>query len=327
MPARPHPDARARRPRSLAVGHPAYPAGLRDLSDAPPEVFVLGSDPPPVEEAVAIVGSRAASLYGLEQAGRLAGDLSRLGFVVVSGLARGIDAAAHRGALEAGGRTVAVIPSGLDTITPRHHEALAGEIAARGTVLSEWARGSPFGPGGFVKRNRLIAALAGATVVVEAAEKSGALITAAFASGLSRPVLAVPGDVDRETARGCHALIRRGARLCGCAGHVIEALAEPRGRPAREARAEGRGQGASGAGRDPGRNAGALAAPQRPGSSDRSTREARVLAVLDHIPRTVDALALASGLTVPEILSALLVLQWVGAAAARPGQRWTREGR
>jgi len=316
------------------VDDPDYPVGLRDLPDAPAAVFLVGSDPPPVEEAVAIVGSRAASPYGLQQAARLAGDLARLGFVVVSGLARGIDAAAHRGALEAGGRTVAVIPSGLDAITPRHHEALAGEIAARGTVLSECASGSPLGRGSFVKRNRLIAALAAATVVVEAAERSGALITAAFASGLGRPVLAVPGDVDRETARGCHALIRGGARLCERAGHVVEALGEALGaRPAAATRPTGersaqRLGGASPKSRPEGsRNeAGPLARRPHAGATvPGGAPEARLFAVLDHVPRTVDALAAASGLTVSETLSALLMLRWAGAAVARPGQRWTRE--
>ncbi len=298
MPALPRPDASGRSgARALPSAGPGYPAGLRDLPDAPPVVFVLGGDPPPVAEAVAIVGSRAASGYGLQQAGRLAGDLARLGYSVVSGLARGIDAAAHRGALEAGGRTVAVLPCGLDAVTPRHHRALAGEIAARGALLTEWASGDPRGPGAFVRRNRLIAALAAATVVVEAAERSGALTTAAYAARLRRPVLAVPGDVDRETARGCHALIRRGARVCESAADVLGALGSPRPR-------HGGPRPATGAG----------------------TPEAALLSALDHVPRTLDALAAACGLTIPQTLSALLALQWAGAAAARPGQRWARGG-
>src|SRR6185503_14015424 len=133
------------------------------------------------------------------------------GFTVVSGLARGIDAAAHRGALDAGAGTVAVLPGGLDAIAPRHHRGLAEEIATRGGLLTEVASGEPH-PGHFIRRNRLIAALGAATLVVEAAERSGALSTAAAARRLGRPVLAVPGDVDRATSRGCHALIRAGAR-------------------------------------------------------------------------------------------------------------------
>jgi len=281
--------------RALHQASPGFPPGLRDLGDPPREIFLRGGDLPPIDRAVAIVGSRAASAYGVDQARRLSGDLARMGYVIVSGLARGIDAAAHRGALEAGGRTVAVIPCGLDAITPRHHRPLAEAIAARGALLSEWAEGGPRGPGVFVQRNRLIAALAAATVVVEAAARSGALSTAAVARRLGRPVLAVPGDVDRETARGCHALLRRGARVCEQAGDVLSVIghAHPRGRTT-----------AVGDGTD--------------------TPEARILAALDGVPRTVDALALASGLGVPEALSALLALQWAGAAAAHPGQRWAR---
>ena len=294
MPVHPEPDAAARSVRALPGSSADFPSGLRDLGDAPREVFVRGGDLPAPGDAVAIVGSRAASIYGMAQARRLAGDLARVGMVVVSGLARGIDAAAHRGALEAGGRTVAVIPCGLDAITPRHHRDLAEEIAAGGALVSEWATGGPRGKGDFIQRNRLIAALAGATVVVEAAGRSGALSTAAAAARLGRAVLAVPGDVDRETARGCHALLRRGARVCEGAADVLAAI-----------------------GRVP---AGATVAPVQAAT----TPEARILAALDHVPRTVDALAAAAELEVPEALAALLALQWAGVAAAEPGQRWAR---
>ncbi|MEK7330363.1 MAG: DNA-processing protein DprA [Candidatus Eisenbacteria bacterium] len=290
--------------RALSDGEPGYPPGLRDLGDAPRAVFVRGGRLPACEHAIAIVGSRAASRYGLERARRLAGDLARLGYTVVSGLARGIDAAAHRGALDSGGRTVAVIPSGLDAITPRHHLELASEIAARGVLLTEWESGDPRGRGVFVRRNRLIAALAAATVVVEAAERSGALTTAAFARRLGRPVLAVPGDVDRETARGCHALIKGGARLCESAGDVLEAIGASR--PA------GVSQGA--------RPAACASEP----SAGEGTPESRLLAVLTRDPLTVDALAHAAGLSVPQTLTALLALQWAGAVLMLPGQRWAR---
>lgn len=265
-----------------------------------------------------MVGSRAASPYGLEQAHRLAGDLARLGLVVVSGLARGIDAAAHRGALDAGGRTVAVIPSGLDAIAPRHHRGLAAEIAGRGTLVSEWAHGDPRGPGVFVQRNRLIAALAGVTVVVEAAEGSGALTTAGFAKRLGRPVLAVPGDVDRETARGCHALLRRGAHLCERAADVLDALGD-RSR-ARAASAT------SPATRASARRAHAALSLPSMLSLHTGTPEARLLAALGREPATVDTLAARAGLTVAETLSGLLSLQWAGIASPRPGQRWQRDG-
>ncbi len=243
---------------------------------------------PPAGRAVAIVGSRAATGYGLEVARALAADLARLGLVVVSGLARGIDAAAHRGALEAGGVTVAVLPGGLDTITPEQHRPLADEIARRGALLSEWPPGVPARAGLFVRRNRLIAALGLATVVVEAAERSGALSTAAAARRLGRPVLAVPGDVDRHTSRGANALIRGGAAVCESAGDVLSAI-----------------PGAAPDARDAG-------------------PEARVAAALDARPLTVDALARAAELSVEQALGALLRLEWAGAALAHPGQRWSR---
>lgn len=304
MPTRCRADALARiGARTLRGSEPEYPEALRDLADPPARVFVAGGELPAIRQAVAMVGSRAASRYGLEQARRLAGDLARLGLVVVSGLARGIDAAAHRGALDAGGRTVAILPSGLDAITPSGHRDLAAEIAARGTLLSEWESGEPRGKGVFVQRNRLIAALARATVVVEAAERSGALTTAAFARRLGRRVLAVPGDIDRETARGCHALIRAGAELCECAADVLAA---------------------------PGDAPRALGRPRRslpdspPGGGPTGTPESRLLAVLGSEPRTVDALAAGAELSVAETMSALLALRWAGAASPRPGQRWVR---
>ena len=298
VPVLPTPEAPERgRVHARASSSAGYPAGLRDLRDPPATVFVRGGELPGVRQAVAVVGSRAASPYGVDQAHRLAGDLVRLGFVVVSGLARGIDAAAHRGALAAAGRTVAVIPSGLDHITPPEHRPLADEIAVRGVLLSEWASGGPRGPGVFVRRNRLIAALACATVVVEAAARSGALSTAAAARRLGRPVLAVPGDVDRDTARGCHALLRRGALVCEQAADVLAAIG-----------------GAGGP------------APADAGDPDAATPESRMLRAMDGVPRTVETLAAAAGLSVPQALAALLALQWAGAASAQPGQRWTRGG-
>src|SRR5204863_422589 len=173
----------------------------------PPTVYVRG-EIPRRESVVAIVGSRAATPYGTRVAGDLARDLSLLGFAIVSGLARGIDAAAHRGALEANGRTVAVLAGGLDHVTPRHHVQLAEEIASSGGLISEWSAGPPAQPGMFVRRNRLIAALAAAVVVVEAGEQSGALSTAAAARRLERPLFAVPGDIDRPQSRGCLMLLR-----------------------------------------------------------------------------------------------------------------------
>ena len=206
--------------RVLARGESGYPASLLDLPDPPRLLHVRGELPPEPARAVAIVGTRTATPYGLRLAARLASDLAARGIRVVSGLARGVDAAAHEGALAAGGRTLAVIPSALDHVTPATHAQLAARIAHAGAVISEVAQGGPFGRGAFVRRNRIIAALAGATVVVEAGEESGALATAAVARELGRALLAVPGDVDRPGAQGTLALLRRGARPCADAADV-----------------------------------------------------------------------------------------------------------
>ena len=275
--------------RAILRGEPGYPAGLLDLADAPRVVFVRGALPAR-ERAVGVVGSRAASPYGIAQATALAAGLARLGFVVVSGLARGIDGAAHRGALEAGGASVAVLPGGLDEVTPRHHAELAESLCERGGLLSERASGPPPFRATFLERNRLIAALASAIVVVEAAMRSGALATAAAARRLGRPVLAVPGDVDRETSRGTHALIRAGAAVCECVSDILRVV-------------------------DHGENPGAEAGPAM-----------RLRDALGTEPRTTDDLARATQLPVDEALALLLELEWAGVALAVPGQRWRRTG-
>ncbi len=174
---------------------------------------------------MAIVGARRASRYGRATAERLGRELAELDLTVVSGLARGVDAAAHAGALAAGGRTVAVLGSGLARLYPPEHVSLAADIAAgRGAVVSELPLDAAPLPHHFPRRNRVIAALAVAVVVVEAGEKSGALITADHALDLGRDVLAVPGRVDAEMSRGTHRLLREGAALCAGADDVLRAL-------------------------------------------------------------------------------------------------------
>jgi len=341
---------RAAEPRAIRAGADDYPAGLRDLADPPEALHILGGPLPSLERAIAIVGARAATPYGLEVAHRLAADLARLGFVIVSGLARGIDAAAHTGALDAGGRTVAVLPGGLDQIAPAHHTALARRIQESGTLASEHPAGTPVYRGSFLTRNRLIAALSTATVVVEAAERSGALSTAATARRLTRVVLAVPGDVDRETSRGCHALLRNGAHLCEGAADVIAALEEAAGKDApakahlrrrsggmgrfsprlRASRKPGIGGARPGVS-EPAQDAPASGGEKRPippllpaTRTDAPSATNAVLAGLSREPRLVEDVAQRAGLTLPETLAALLALQWSGLARALPGQRWAR---
>jgi DNA processing protein len=208
----------------VAVGDADYPASLAEIPDPPGVLYVRGQFTPPDALAVAIVGSRHATQYGLAQAQRLASSLARAGFTIVSGLARGIDAAAHRGALAAGGRTVAVLGSGLLNIYPPEHEQLALEVAANGAVVSENAlRSEPFS-GSFPQRNRLISGLSLGVIVVEASTHSGALITVRHALEQGREVFAVPGRVDSRMSHGCHRLLRDGARLVETADDVLEEL-------------------------------------------------------------------------------------------------------
>ena len=180
-----------------------------------------------VEPAVAIVGSRAASPYALAVAERLAADLAVRGIVIVSGLARGVDSAAHRGALAAAGSTLAVLGSGADVIYPPEHDALARDIEAHGAIVSELVPGTPPQKQFFPRRNRIISGLSRAVVIVEAGEKSGSLITARSALEQGRDVLAVPGNILSGRNRGGHALLRDGAKIVESADDILEELRVP----------------------------------------------------------------------------------------------------
>ena len=208
----------------LIEAHAAYPRMLREIHDPPGVLFVRGELRPTDALAVGIVGTRHATHYGLRQAERLAAGLARAGLTVVSGLARGIDAAAHRGAMAAGGRTVAVLASGVMNIYPPEHDQLAVEVAAQGALVSEAPPRSEPLPGTFPQRNRLISGLSLGVIVVEAAERSGALITAKHAMEQGREVFAVPGNVDSRASQGCHRLIRDGAKLVESVDDVLEEL-------------------------------------------------------------------------------------------------------
>jgi DNA processing protein len=202
----------------------AYPAVLSAIVDPPPVLWVRGNLAALSGPAVAVVGSRAASPYGLIVAERLAAELAARGVVVVSGLARGVDAAAHRGALAANGSTLAVLGSGADVIYPAEHESLAGAIEAHGAVVSELPPGTPPQKRFFPLRNRLMSGLSRAVLVVEAGEKSGSLITARCALEQGREVLAVPGNVLSGRNRGGHALLRDGAKIVESSDDILEEL-------------------------------------------------------------------------------------------------------
>jgi len=206
----------------LAEGVAGYPRLLSQIDDPPPLLFVKGRLEPCDGLAVSIVGARHATAYGRRTAFQLAGGLARAGYTIVSGLARGIDAAAHRGALDAGGRTLAVLGSGVLSVYPPEHAELAVEIAGRGAVISEAPPLATPIPGAFPSRNRIVSGLALGTLVVEAADRSGALITARLAGEQGREVFAVPGPIDSRMSRGCNRLIRDGAKLVTNVDDILE---------------------------------------------------------------------------------------------------------
>jgi DNA processing protein len=209
--------------RILSRDDPDYPPLLAVLPDAPVVLYVRGSLPA-ARVRVAMVGSRRATRYGRSAASRLAGGLAAAGVEVVSGGARGIDTFSHRAALDGGGTTVAVMGCGLGRIYPPENAELFGQIVERGAIVSEFPMGMDPHPENFPRRNRLIAGLSAATVIVEAAGRSGSLITAGFALEQGREVMAVPGPIDSEQSRGCHRLIQQGAKLVQSAEEILEEL-------------------------------------------------------------------------------------------------------
>lgn len=215
--------ARARGDQTITLGSQEYPSSLAAIPDPPFLLWVRGCRQALLTPAVAVVGSRAASPYALEMAATLAGDLARLGLVVVSGMARGVDGAAHEAAL-VHGRTVAVLGCGVDRVYPPEHADLAGRIARAGALVSELAPGSPPLSIHFPRRNRLISGLSWAVVIVEASERSGSLITARCALEQGREVMVVPGNALTGRNRGGHALVRDGARLVESAAEVVEEI-------------------------------------------------------------------------------------------------------
>lgn len=214
----------ARQVLAIPRGDTRYPAALAAIHDPPPILWTRGHPESLRGPMVAVVGSRAASPYALEVARRLGADLARRNVTVVSGMARGVDSAAHAGALDGGGVTIAVFGCGTDVIYPPEHARLAGHICERGALVSEFPPGTPPLPAFFPQRNRIISGLSLAVVIVEAAEKSGSLITARFALDQGREVLAVPGNILGGRNAGAHALLRDGARIVECADDILEEI-------------------------------------------------------------------------------------------------------
>lgn len=271
----------------LLDSQPEYPALLKQIPDPPGVLFMRGGLLPCDALSVAIVGTRHASLYGKEQAERLASGLSRAGFTIVSGLARGIDAAAHRGALSAGGRTIAVLGSGVLEVYPPEHKQLAADVAAHGAVLSESPPlRTPFA-GAFPQRNRIVTGLSLGVIVVEAADRSGALISARHSMEQNREVFAVPGRVDSRNSRGCHRLLRDGAKLVESVDDVLEELGHlPQ--PAADRNGE---------------------VVHHAAELQLNDVERQVLAAISPDPITIDNVVAASGLAVPNVLATLSALE------------------
>lgn len=280
-----------------------YPSLLREIHDPPPYLYVRGEFQQRDETAVAIVGSRAASPYGRESAMALARDIAAAGATIVSGLAHGIDGAAHRGAIEAGGRTIAVLGCGVDVNYPREHTELAAAVSERGAVVSEFFMGTPPRPAHFPIRNRIISGLARGVLVVEATERSGSLITARLALEQNRDVFAVPGSITAARSRGVHGLIRKGAKLVTEAVHVLEELhiSSP-AKAHRESTEVTR-----------------RLAPFVPGVSDADTGTERVRNALGDGASDVDDIVWRTGLTPQEVLRILLEMELSGVVEQFPG--------
>lgn len=289
--------------RLVALGTPEYPKALTHIPDPPFLVYVRGTLVPADEQAVALVGSRHCTSYGKAVAAKLAAGLVRAGFTVVSGLARGIDGVAHQAALQAGGRTLAVLAGGLSRIYPQDHKGLADEVAASGALLTESAMDQDPIAGLFPVRNRVISGLSRAVVLVEAAERSGALITATHAAEQGRTVLAVPGPVDAEASGGTNDLIRKGAILCRGVDDVLEEL-------------HGVSAQSQAAATTP-------AAPPAPPPGLDAT-QLRVWEVLAEGPRHLDEVVQRLGLVVPQAAGALMTLEMKKAVRRLPGNRYER---
>ncbi len=283
----------------LTLGDAGYPPLLRQIPDPPPVLFGTGAAGLPGRRPqVAVVGSRRPTPAAEALAHAIAGELAAAGVVITSGLAAGIDGAAHRGALDAGGATVAVAGTGPDRVYPARHRPLARRIAGAGAVITEFPPGTPPRPGHFPRRNRVISGLAQAVLVVEAAARSGSLITARLAAEQGRDVMAVPGFPANPGARGTNALLRDGARLVESAADVLEEL-----------------------GLDPGvENGGRNAAATPPLDPERRA----VLESTGFEPTAVDTVAARCGLTPEAVSSILLLLELEGLVQAAPGGGWCR---
>lgn len=278
----------------LTLGDGRYPAQLLETDDPPLLLYVIGDPAYLQRTSIAVVGSRNPTPQGTANARSFATTFSQAGLTVVSGLALGIDAAAHEGGLEGPGGTVAVVGTGLDRVYPKRHHELAHRIASQGALVSEYALGMPPLQANFPKRNRIIAGLARGTLVVEAALQSGSLITARLAVEMGREVFAIPGSIHSPQSRGCHTLIKQGAKLVDGAQDVLEEL-----------------------------NLGVLPGPAASTASQPEAADP-LLEALGYDPVNLDALAARTGYAPAELSVRLLELELEGRVARLPGQLFQR---
>ena len=300
------------RRKLLTLGDPDYPAGLLQTEDPPPLLHLEG-DPAALRQPLrlAVVGSRNPTAQGADHARQFARALAEAGACIISGLALGIDGAAHEGALEAGGHTVAVVGTGLDLVYPKKHQALARRIAAQGALLSECLLGTPPLAPNFPRRNRIISGLSQGVLVVEAALQSGSLITARQAAEQGREVFAIPGSIHSPQSRGCHALIRQGAKLVESATDILEEL---QGQTAAAATARDEG-------------AGSAPDPQERAPDGAPLPDDALLRALGFEPCGLDALQARCGLDLPTLQARLLELEFDGWVARLAGGLYQRRAR
>lgn len=284
----------------LRFGYPGYPPLLAQIYQPPMLLFVKGDAEVLLRPGLAVVGSRAATSYGLKIAQNLSAQLAGQGLVVISGLALGIDTAAHRGVLAAGGATVAVLGSGLDVCYPKSNWRLAEEIASHGALVSEYTLGTPPDAFRFPARNRIICGLSRGVLVVEAAQRSGSLITARLALDEGREVFAIPGRVDSLKSAGAHRLLQEGAKLVGGIGDILEELGWQAPGPV---------------------GAAAVAGPEEVAPA-LDPDERLLLGLLDAYPKHIDSLITQARLGAATVNQVLLQLELHGLVEALPGQHY-----
>jgi DNA processing protein len=316
----------------VTLDDPAYPPALLTMPDPPALLYVKGRLDLLHVKGVAVVGSRSATPQGIEDAERFARALSQAGLVVVSGLALGIDGAAHRGAMSARGSTIAVIGTGADLVYPAAHQPLARQIAAAGAIVSEWPLGTPARAANFPQRNRLIAGLVGGVLVVEAAMRSGSLITARLANEMGRDVFALPGSIHAPLSRGCHRMLKQGAKLVETPDEILEELGFaplPKAGGALSMLWHGAPSGpefarATAAPAATVSASGPVRSKAATDATDLGPQAQALLAALGHAPATLEILAARTDMHGAILQSTLLQLELAGHLTVLPGGRFAR---